>query len=61
MFGIPRQILGSAAAQPQQAAGQEVADLAEVGREMDVRGWRWHGCGTRSYRSTKKNSENSCL
>ena len=40
--GIPREILGSAAAQPHQAAGEDVADLAEVGREMKVGRRRGH-------------------
>jgi hypothetical protein len=33
-----RIILGSAAAQPQQAAGEEVADLAPMGGELMVQG-----------------------
>jgi hypothetical protein len=34
--GIPRMILGSAAAQPHQARGEDGADLAEVWREMGI-------------------------
>jgi hypothetical protein len=36
--GHARCFLGSAAAQPHQAAGEQVADLAEVGWEMVVDG-----------------------
>lgn len=38
LFGIAGEILGRAAAQPQQAGGQGGADLAKVGREVDVGG-----------------------
>ena len=35
-LGIPRIILGSAAAQPHQTRGQDAADLAEVWREVGI-------------------------
>jgi len=36
LFGVAREILGSAAAEPQRATRKQVADLAEVGWEVGV-------------------------
>ena len=41
--GIPREILGSAAAEPQDAAGEEVADLAEMGCKVMIDRGGGHG------------------
>ena len=38
--GIPREIRGSAAAQPQLARGEDAAGIAEAGRNAQRRLWR---------------------
>jgi hypothetical protein len=51
----------TAAAQPQQPAGEDVAHFAQMRWEVGIGGIRWHGWDARSCRPTEKNSENSFL
>lgn len=58
---LARSFLRSAAAQPQEARGEDTAHLAQVRRKMGIGGVRWHGWEARSCRPTEKNSENNLL